>query len=334
MDPITRAMRRLAEDGGAFWRAYPGKLLPLIAEDDERSLVIQALRLWEHAPENRRPFVICEAPFTTANDYFAKLANQIATDYEAVREGAAEEGVELEPFPSPADALAAYHAARLLGDRFDGLVVALVPAHVADADAWRDSVRALAGTWWPERLRWAVFSPPTGPLAEVLGEEGARLQLDAGEELGFLKQAAPAGSLQALLLAATEAQSAGRIEDAAGLYHEARTICRTEGLREQEAAVLMALASACLAAGAAGLASRSYHEAAAIAEKTAAWAFASQAWLGVGGALVTRGKRSSAGVAYRRASALARRAGAEPLEAVARRLASELGANGGQSRGW
>jgi tetratricopeptide (TPR) repeat protein len=240
----------------------------------------------------------------------------------------AEEGVALEAFVDEGldGADAAHRAAHLLGDHFDGLVVALIPAQVNDPEGWREAIKILASGSWPVRVRWAVLSPPSGPLADILGEEGARLQLEPGAVLAFLKQTAPPGTFQALMLEAAEAQAAGRPEEAAGIYREARVLCRAEGQREAESIVLVAYAGACLAAGAAGLAAHSYHEAAQIAEEAGAWSLACQAWLGMGGALVARGKHRSAGVAYRTAAALAKRAGAEPLEAEALRLAAELSA--------
>lgn len=310
MDPITRAMRQLAEDGEAFRRAYPERALPLIAREDERSYLVQALRLWENRPENRRPFVVCEMPFAGPDEYLTKVAEQIAQDYEAVRKGVAEEGVALEEYGAPAPlALAAQRAADLLGDRFDGLLIALVPAHVSDAEEWHETVSRLSSS---ARVCWAVFSPGA--------EEGARFALDADALSAFLKQTAPAGSLHALLLDAAEAQGAGHHDKAARLYREARAVCQAEGLVEPEATVLVALAGAGLAAGALREATRTYREAAKVAERAGAPALACQAWMGVGGALSARGKRASAAVAYRAAAALARRAGIQPLEKEAVRL--------------
>jgi hypothetical protein len=152
------------------------------------------------------------------------------------------------------------------------------------------------------------------------------LEIDPGVVLAFIKQAAPVGQLQALMIEGAEAQAAGRAEHAAGIYRMASALCQDEGLREQQSVVLMAHAGACLAAGALSLATQSYHEAARIAEDAGAWSLACQAWLGMGGALVARDKRASAAVAYRTAAELARQAGAEPLEREALRLAAKLGA--------
>ena len=98
MDPIIRAMQRLADDAEAFWAAHPNRLLPLLADEDQQADVVQALRLYEARPENRRPVVVLRAPFEVASRYVEALAEQIAGDYERVRQGAGEEGAPLPPF--------------------------------------------------------------------------------------------------------------------------------------------------------------------------------------------------------------------------------------------
>jgi hypothetical protein len=166
MDPNTRAMWELIRQADAFWRANPNRLLPLLADEDQREDVIATLRLYEARPENRRPVVVFGAPFEGASAYFPKLAEHVEEQYELVRKGVAAEGVELPPFggdegtvPSGTlkrAALALEKAARRLGDRFDGLVVALVPTHVTDDVAWQECVRLLADTRWAPRVRVAA----------------------------------------------------------------------------------------------------------------------------------------------------------------------------------
>jgi tetratricopeptide (TPR) repeat protein len=343
MDPITRSLRRCADEAEAFWKARPGRVLPLIGEAEQRGHVVQALRLRECAPDNRRPFVVVEAPFTSAASYFRAAAAQIADHYESIRKGAEEERVALPAFPAagarPGDDLAhavltANRAAQLLGDRFAGLVVALVPEHVADCPGWRESIRVLAAMQGSPRVRLAALAPPEGPLGEVLGSEGARFGMDPGELLSMLDPRAPgardgepeseppAGErLRGLLLEAAEAQHEGRTERAATFYERARSVCRTEGLVEQEAMVLVALAGACLAAGAPALATSSYHEAAILAAHAEAWPLACQAWLGMGGALLSRADHEAAVLPYRSAAAAAARAQLTPLRLEALRMA-------------
>src|SRR5690242_5074371 len=124
MDPITRAVRAFLVEAKAFWRAWPERVLPMIAEPSERGEVVKALRLAELAPENRRPLFLYEAPFADARTYFDGLVEAIRHDYEAISEGVAGEGVILPAFSINGTALgsveravlAAERAAMLLGD--------------------------------------------------------------------------------------------------------------------------------------------------------------------------------------------------------------------------
>src|SRR5277367_1559635 len=340
MDPITRAMHQLADDAEAFWRAHPTRMLPLLAGEDQREDVVQALRVYEARPENRRPFVVFRAPFEEASAYFSSLAEQIAGDHERVREGAAKEGVALPSFagdystaPSSAltsAALAMDQAARFLGKRFDGIVVALVPDHVTDEAGFRESLRTLAATRLSPRVRLAILAPPGGPVAAILGDEGARFHVDPGGLWAFLKQLPTKASeepgagakLRASLLGAAEALGAGRPIEAAALYREARTVCQAAGLVEQEAAVLMALGGACVAARVPDLGAESYRQAAVLAEQAEAWPLACQAWLGMGGAYLVREEYAAATVTYRAAAETAKRAQIAPLQVEALRMAS------------
>jgi hypothetical protein len=337
MDPATRAMQQLTARAEAFWRVYPGRLLPLIAAEEDRSLVVQALRLRENAPDNRRPFFVVEEPFTGSDVYFPRLAAHIAEQYERLRQGVADEGVTLVPFAAGGDlrvsgsalaqaGLAADRVARLLGEQFDGIVVALVPDHVANVAHWREGVRVLAETRWSPRVRFAVLAPPGGPLASVLPDIGARFELDPGAMLAFLAQPGPDApeattpGLRPLLLAATKAQAAGDFSAAAARYREARARCQSEGLLEQEIVVLLALAGACLAAGAPDLAVQSYRDAAMLAESAEAWALACHAWMGMGGAFLPDESFAPAVVAFRAAEAAAKRGEIPSLEAEAGKM--------------
>jgi tetratricopeptide (TPR) repeat protein len=237
--------------------------------------------------------------------------------------------------------------ARLLGERFEGLVIALVPEHVADVAAWRESISVLVATRWALRLRIAVLAPPGGALADVLVDEGARFQVDSDTLLAFLKDfspgasagppaaeeaqageaqaaphaAGPGAKLRSLLLDAAAELSAGRAPEAVGLYREARALCLAEGLVEQEAAVLIALGGACLASGAPEVGAESYRHAAVIAEGAEAWPLACQAWLGMGGAYLPRAEYAPAAVAFRAAAEAAKRADVVPLRIEALRMA-------------
>src|SRR5262249_20265799 len=114
---------------------------------------------------------------------------------EAVREGVAEEGVELPAYvPSAQEvgpigraALTLEGVAALLGERFEGVTLALLPAGVSDERAFRGAVRVLDRMTWSPRLRVAVHAPPKGPLDGVLDPWGAPFLVDLAALLAFLK---------------------------------------------------------------------------------------------------------------------------------------------------
>jgi tetratricopeptide (TPR) repeat protein len=257
-----------------------------------------------------------------------------------VRTGVTEEGIYLPAFFSGDDgtapssalkraALTMHKASHLLGERFAGIVVALVPDSIADTAGWAESLRTLVALGGSERVRLAVLAPPGGPLSEMLGDAGASFNVDSNEVLAFLKQRSPETSaepdaagakLRALLLAAVQSMGSGRAAEATSFYAEARTVCQAEGLVEHEAAALMALGGACLAAKATDLGAASYHQAAILAEQIEAWPLACQAWLGMGGAYLLRHEYAVATVAYRTAAKVAKRATIVPLHVEALRM--------------
>jgi hypothetical protein len=346
MDPIMRAALVFLDEAETFWQEHPGRVLPLVADASDRGEVVSALRLAELAPDNRRPLVVYEAAFADTGLYFIGLSAAVACGYEAVRRGVAEEGVELPAFtmnpialgPLERAALAMERAAVLLGERFEGLTVALVPEQVTAEAAWRESVRALDRMTRPARIRVAAYAPPGASWPGMLREEGARFQLDAGTLLGFLREQAPsagpasetapeqaAAGLRALMLDAATKTADQDHAGAAASYAQARSLCVTVGLVMEEATVLMALGGACVAAGAPDQAIEHYTAAAGIAERAEAWALACQAWLGAGGACLVHGVTTSAETAYRTAARTARAGGIAVLEGEALRMAEACG---------
>jgi len=359
MDPITHAAHRFAEDAESCWHDSPLTLLPLVAHEDQREDVVEALRVYDTLLGHRRLFVVYRAPFKNATTYFSGLAVQVAGDYERVRAGVVAEGVDLPAFvvgddgtvPSGAlkrAALTMHQAARLLGERFMGIVVALVPEQVEDASGWRESVRILASTRWSLRVRIAVFAPLGGFLFEALRHRGARFDVEpegdpapgassrlsvgdhgrapldevrAAYETSTSPGAGFGTRLGALLVAAADALGAGRPVDAIASYRSARVLCQAEGRAERELTVLMALGAAYLAADVPELGVESYRQAALLSEPLKAWPLASRAWLGVGTAYQRREKHAAATVAFRAAAATAKLGESMALRIEAMRLA-------------
>ncbi|AGP41964.1 hypothetical protein [Sorangium cellulosum] len=369
MDPITRASKAFLAEAEAFWRSGRGPLLPVVASPSERVEVAKTLRIQELAPENRRPLFLHEEPFLDPRAYFEGLARAISEGYELIRRGAEEEGVWLPIFapdgrrageqavlPLERAVLALERAATLLGERLDGVLLALLPGRVECGSGWRDSIAALQRTRFSKRVRIAVWSPPGGPLSGVLGEDGARFHVDADELVDFLKHLGAASSagpaiqgpplpteeqqraleaaagrrlpsvgaaarLRAFLLGAGQKTASRDPLGAAEDYRRARELCRAEGLALEESMVLIALGGACLAANAVDLAIEGYRKAAELAEGREAWPVVCQAWLGAGGAYLTAKRYAPAAVAYRASASAATRGRIPLLQIEALRMA-------------
>ncbi|XXX76646.1 hypothetical protein WMF30_54260 [Sorangium sp. So ce134] len=355
MDPITRASKAFLAEAEAFWRSGRGPLLPVVASPSERVEVAKTLRIQELAPENRRPLFLHEEPFTDPRAYFEGLARAISEGYELIRRGAEEEGVSLPIFapdggrageqavpPLERAVRALERAAALLGERLDGVLLALLPGRVERGSGWRDSIVALQRTRFSNGIRIAVWNPPGGPLNGVLGDDGARFHVDPDELVNFLKHlgaaksagppiqgpplpseeqqraleaavgrrlpsAGAAAQLRAILLGAGQKTASSDPLGAAEDYRRARELCRAEGLVLEESMVLVALGGACLAASSVDLAVESYRKAAELAEGREAWPVACQAWLGAGGAYLAAKRYAPATVAYRASADVARR---------------------------
>lgn len=381
-DPLSRAAASFLADAEAFFRtresAGERRVLPMIASSPLRDDLVKALRGAERAPENRRPLFLFEVPFTTARAFGEGLAASIVQDYEALRAGAAEEGVTLAPFLSPPEgsageaagsaaplaraAWAIERAASLLTPapaHLEGIMVAIAPAEITEARVYREAIGALARARFSPRVRLAVHCPKGGPLEGLLGEEGARFEVDPDEVAEVMAQlgegASSAGptvapppmpseeqrrafeaetgrrlpspeaarALRSALFEAGRATGRGDHEAAARCYESARWACVREGLALEEAMVLMALGGACLAAGKPTLATLAFARAAELARGVSAWPLACQAWLGVGGAHFTAERYEAAAIAYRVAAETALRGDLAILGVEAFRMAGE-----------
>ena len=223
--------------------------------------------------------------------------------------------------------------------------MALVPNHVADVEGWRESVRLLAGTRWPPRVRVAVFAPLGGALSDVLEDGGVLFDLDPGELLGFLTELGPAGSagppsperaarretarpeaasaganLRRLMFQAGGKMAEQQPMEAAKLFEQARALCAAERLLVEEAAALMGLGGARLAAQMPEFAIEAYSKAAGLAEHAGEWTMACRAWLGAGGANLMGESYAPAAVAYRAAAEAAEEGGLAVLRIEALRM--------------
>lgn len=180
-----RTAQRLRGQAEVLWRKRPGRAIRIVAGREDHGELVKALRLWELSPDNRRPFFLIEASFLDERRYFAAVAAQVATDYEAVRHGAAGEGVALAAFGEapPIEGArragwAVARAAALLGQVLDGIVLVLLPKVIGDPCGFRERVAAWAQEVASEAVRAAVRDAQGDELSSVLGQEAARFEVD------------------------------------------------------------------------------------------------------------------------------------------------------------
>lgn len=345
MDPIMKATRSFLGETEALWKRGPGNALRIVADPADRGAVIKALRLAELAPENKRPLFLHEAPFLEHGDYFAGLTEAVEADYMALRAGVSEHGVLLPPFFSTSSAgesrympleralRAVERASVLLGPRFDGLTLALMPERVEETAMFRASIEAILCASLGARSRIAIFDPAGLTLGRILEQRRACFQVNQAELGAFLEQLgqrpslgpgageAPRRSpLRDHLSAAARATEERRSDDALAHYRAARAICRVEEKATEEATVLMALAGMFFSKNTPALAVTAYEDAAAIAVKTQAWALAAQARLGAGGVAMAMEWYMDAEASYHAASEHACQADVPALVQEARRM--------------
>jgi tetratricopeptide (TPR) repeat protein len=379
MDPITRASHVFLRDAEAHWKRRRGHVLFMEADPSSRGDLVKTLRLSEQSPWCRRPLFLFEAAFIEPVSYFAALSARLASEYEALRRGAAEEGVCLHELPersvpgdrdASAPALAGARAreiARSLEGKLEGIDIALVPVQVERPLAFCEAVTALAAELKSASARLLVLSARGGPLSDMAEGRTAHFHVDPDELAEYLKNLGSAGSagppaptatppgpdrdtaaspggaraaheLRALLLSAGQATRRGDHAGARRLFEQARAWCAAEGRTIEEAAVVVALAGACLAAGLPERAATSYQEAIALATGAKAPALAAQAALGKGAVWMQQKRYSDAVGVYAVAAEAAGQAQAGMLEVEARRMegtaALAAGRHGDALRAW
>lgn len=380
MDPITIAAEAFKLALRRAEALYPAQPLRLAASATDRGDLLKTLRLVEWSAENRRPLVLCEAPFTDADAYFSALAEKLQGDYELVREGAAKDGLELPALALPADLPRRHPAARAvalaealpgaLRPTLDGVIIALCPKQIGDADAWRGALDAwLRAPLSPAVHRW-VHDLPDGPARALVPEERhVVFEVDQAALMDYLAKldgapasAGPPGAappalspaqraaveaatgrpvpspevgraLRGMLMGGAVAMQRNDFATAATKFGEARALCHTHQMPAEEASTLIALASIALALGARPRAVQAYQEAIAVSRNAALHPVTCQAWMGLGGTLLADGRHGDAGAAYARAADVAKEGGVPLMRVEGLRLAGSCALLAGDERG-
>lgn len=365
MDPVTRAAKALGEALRGRLRAAPGgdpqrpAATRIVLEHASPKDLVSALRLAEHHPKNRSPFVLFDGAFGDETGFLAGAGAIVARDEQALREGLGEDGlVVAEAAPSlPLADAAAFGAAlgrwaRALTPTLDGLVVGLVPSSVRHAEGYRRVVEtvlahaagrpihvlvrdfgdpALAGMC-PEVVTHAVdpaeVARHLANLGSGAGAKGAPEREGAGPAAGpvtvdgkpVLSEAGGA-ALRRWLLEAGEASSRGAFTHAVKKLRAARMSCHLAGLTREEAIVEVSLGTAHFSAGEVERALAAYARGKGLALAAGVEVVAAQACFGVGAIHFAASRWAEAEVAYGEAEALAK--DAEPLALEAARLRGE-----------
>lgn len=187
MDTLVREARRFQEDAEALWEAHPERALRIVAAPEKRVELVKALRLWELSPQNRMPFFLLEGSILGTEQAFTAISAQVAADYQAVRAGAAVEGVALPAFGEVAGAAgparareAVMRVARLLSGPLAGIMLALLPRQIVAAETWKEIVAPWARGLASEHVRVAVLDADDA-LAAVLGPAVVRFAPARGD---------------------------------------------------------------------------------------------------------------------------------------------------------
>ena len=327
MDPVTLAAKRFIMEFEAFWRPPPGHevkgppVLRLVVDRSDRKDLLKTLRVMEWQPDNRRPFVIVEAAFTSEAAFALGAASTLEAEYEKLRKGLADDGLLI---PALAPCLRPVTTERFLAQLglavqgvsqvLEGLVLVLVPSSIEEGAPYASFVERLASMSNGTTFRVGVLDQPS--LRSNLPGQ-ASFAVDQAALLAFLKELKPNGSqgpaspaprlsppqkaalekelkrrlpsqptgdaLRALLLDAGKAMSDGQLKTAVRKFRAARMLCHLSGLAQEEAATSLALGSAALAAQDTQAALAAYQVAKRIALAEGVPVMAAQAELGVAG---------------------------------------------------
>jgi tetratricopeptide (TPR) repeat protein len=248
--------------------------------------------------------------------------------------------------------------ATLLGPLLDGLHLALLPSRIEQPEIWTRLIGDFRQTAFSPRVRVAIHDVPGGVLGSQFPSDAhVRFEVNEAELLDFFRQAGSqksagpprkssvpemtneqraqveqrlgrrlltpqaGGRLKDLLLDATQLNREGQHEPALRRYLEAQQLCKAEGAVQEEAMVLLALASGFLAIRDSEQAATAYRKAAELAQSQQLWPLVSQAWLGVGAVLFMNGMILAAAEAYEQAAVAAQQAQVPMLRIEALRMA-------------
>lgn len=198
MDPITRAAKAFNEQSETYWQSGKGQTLLMVADPAGRLDLSKFLRAYESSLDNRWPLVLFDSPFTDVKGYLHELQQRIITDYAAIRDGVAREGVFFAAYDAPECPAATTNTlmstmekvAGLLSVRLAGLHVALMPSRIADSSLWKSLIADLCNRSWSPQVRLAICDTPSGVLSDIFPAQAqAQFAVSEAELIEFFRQA-------------------------------------------------------------------------------------------------------------------------------------------------
>lgn len=288
MDPLTLAVRSFCQELRDGWDS--GAKVGIVVAPEHHGRLLQALRLFEWAPENRWPLCVLAG---------SHGPERVRAAFEALRRGLAADGITVEDPEGRGgglwEELERCGAAAAASGAVRGLAAVLIPEREALAQVVAEVSQ------WPEskQVRIAVAGVDAGVLAAL--PERATLAIDEDAWWRFCQAqaeraagAAPPAEARGrrALLAASAAVRGGDLVQARAAYVEAVEALEALGRRDGAAITELALGGVCLSLGDASAALASFDRAAAEP------ATAPLGHLGAGGVFFSRGELEEAGRRY------------------------------------
>ena len=209
MDPISEAIEGLQSDLVAFREDDGARILRLISDPKDGSLISKTIRAEEWQPENRSPFLVFDTAYNNDLDAFSGMSRTVREHYALLRGGVAEEGTDLpefgtepgsetDPLQSMADHVRRFAVAT--EDALEPPVFCWLPTSLSTASAWVDSVIGLMRALWDTPVRFILLDDGEGVLHERLEtvrdlERTAEFRIDEQETLSHFGQLLSAPSL-------------------------------------------------------------------------------------------------------------------------------------------
>lgn len=335
LNPVERRLTDLCADWVAFRDDTARRLLLWSVRDDAARLLQCFFEVQKHdTPYTSGDlFIVFDVAFDNSIQYSRELKAALFGQYEASRQGLAEEGIapdwRVSPEQFPDSAYGFIQSVRSFGSThhksIGHLVVVLTPPSVSRPDAFSAwMIRALdAGL--PERLRIAVIDSTENPQLENLADSGdprvlvhaSDVDLAATAQETFAQEptVGPAGTFRNHLMGLATLVEKGSVEQVKAKAADAQAFARKAGWLDQQVVIATLVAGALLKEGRFDEAASTHQEARKVATQAAASGHPAgpqlvlQTWFGEAGAHLAAGRLPEAVECYDEAAVVAQEVG-------------------------